>query len=313
MNPFVFSLNSVAPILLMVLLGVMLKRLGVMDFDLTEKLSSLCFKVFIPLQIYRSIYMADFSSAFDLGLLAYGLAATAVVLVLLCLLVPRLIQNKKSAGAYIQGVYRGNIALIGLPLMQGLFGERGEEVISLLLALTILFYNVTATWVLTYYSGNGKPKLMPLLHKIATNPFIIATTLGLVTGLLKPPIPIFIQKTVSSLGTPGTPLALIALGATLKLSEIKASGLVALCATLLRQFFIPVLVLGSALLLGFRNEQLGALFCVFCSPAAAGSYVLAKHLNADHVLAGQILLMTTVFSFASMLLGITLLKTWGFI
>jgi len=312
-NPFLFSFNSVMPILLMVLVGILLRMMKWVDDDFAGRLNDLCFKFFIPVQIYAGIYHTDFNTAFDGGVLSFSLIATVVIFVLVCLIVPLFVKNKASQGAYIQGVFRGNIALIGTSLMQTLYGTPGVALMGVVMPVLVLLYNVCATWALARFSGNGNPDFKTVSKKIITNPFLIAAVLGLLTTVIKPPVPTVINSTISSLGAVGTPLALISLGATLKLSQLKNSGLLALSAGIIRQFIIPVAVLGLAVLLGFREIRLGVLLCIFLTPVASGSYVLAKSMKADHVLAAQILLMTTCLSFVSMLIALTLFRALGYL
>ncbi len=292
---------------------MLLRMVKWIDDDFAGKLNELCFKLFIPLQIYASIYKADFQSAFDSGVMVFGIVATLAVLLLACLLVPRFVKYKKFQGAYIQGLFRGNIALIGTSLMQSLYGSEGVVLMGVLMPVLVFLYNICATWTLARFSGNEKPTFKMILNKLITNPFLIAASLGLLTILISPPIPSIVDKTLNSLGAVGTPLALISLGATLKLKELKHSGLLALSAAIIRQFVIPVLVIGAALALGFRDMRLAAILCIFLTPVASGSYVLAKNMKADHVLAAQILLMTTLLSFVSMLIALTVLRSFHFI
>ena len=297
----------------MVLLGILLRMVKWIDDAFAGRLNDLCFKLFIPLQIYASIYRADFNSAFDSGVLIFGVATTMTVFALACLFVPLFVKEKASRGAYIQGVFRGNIALIGTSLMSALYGTEGVALMGVIMPVLVLLYSICATWALAVFSGNEKPNFKAIMKKLVTNPFLIAAVLGILTILLNPPIPTVMEKTLSSLGAVGTPLALIALGATLKLSDLKHSGLLALSAAAIRQFFIPIIVIGLALLLGFREMRLAVLLCVFLTPVASGSYVLAKSMKADHVLAAQILLMTTSLAFVSMVIALTFLRSFGFL
>lgn len=312
MNPFLFSLNSVGPILIMILLGVVLRQFKQIDDHLAAKLNKLCFNVFIPFQIYKSAYQADLSAAFDLNVMLYIVLSICVIIALLCLIVPRILKDRNQIGSYIQGVFRGNIALIALSLMQEMYGDKGVQSISLVVIVNIVIANVAATAIFAYFAGDQKPAIKPLLKSIMMNPYLIAAFLGLITALIAPPIPTLVSKSISSIAAVGTPLALASLGATLNLKDLKTSGALSMSAALLRQLVIPAIVIPLAILLGFRNESLGIVLCMFAAPTAAGSYVLAKNMNSDHVLAGQILLMTTILSFFTMLVCITCLKALHF-
>ena len=313
MNPFSFSFNAVAPILVMVLLGIFLYRIKAVDDDLAAKLNRICFSLFVPMQVFKGVYRTNLKAVVDTQLLVFTIVSTLIVIGLACALVPRVIKGRPSQGAFIQGIFRGNIALIGLSLMTGLYGSESAGLVSLVIALTIILYNASATYILLVFSGEGKISGKNILKKIVTNPYLISCTLGLIIAYLQPPLAGWITKSVDDIAGIGTPLALIALGASLRISDVRKSGLLALAAGLIRQAVIPAVVIGVALLLGFRDERLGVIFCIFASPTAVGSYVLAKNMHSDHVLAGQILLMTTLLSFFTMMIGLTLLRSLGFL
>ena len=53
---FVFSFNAVAPILLLVLLGLILKKAHFAGEDFFKKANSLVFKVFLPIMLFCNVY-----------------------------------------------------------------------------------------------------------------------------------------------------------------------------------------------------------------------------------------------------------------
>ena len=51
--------------------------------------------------------------------------------------------------------------------------------------------------------------------------------------------------------------------------------------TVTKLIIVPVLVLGTAILLGFRGIDLGSLLAVFASPTAIGAYALVVQMDSD--------------------------------
>lgn len=307
-----FAFNGVAPICLMALIGMLLRRLGWLSRETASKVNQLCFKLFIPMQIFRQIYRSDLSAAADWKLLAFCLGLTALTLALLCLIVPRFIKRRVWAGEFIQGVFRSNSAILGLPLLINLYGDAAGNALSLVLPLMIILYNLCAPVVLMHFSESGQKKQGPaaLLKRVFTNPFLIAALLGTffsATGL-GTLLPDFLTSTVTSLSNVGTPLALIGLGAITEIETVRRCGKTALTASLFRLLLIPIPVLCLGALLGFRGVQMGVLVCFFSTPTAVGGYVLAKNIDGDGELAGQILLQTTLLSFLTMFLTIAALR-----
>lgn len=72
-------------------------------------------------------------------------------------------------------------------------------------------------------------------------------------------------------------------------------------------------VISAAYFAGFRGAHLGALFVVFGTPAAVNSYIMAKNMNNDAKLAGQIIVLSTLFSAFTVALGSFLLFSSGLV
>ena len=77
--------------------------------------------------------------------------------------------------------------------------------------------------------------------------------------------------------------------------------------------FFPVLFLGIALLLGFRDAPLAVLLTVFGAPIAVSSFTMAQQMGGDHALAGQLVVFSSIFSVVTMFLFIFLLKEMAFL
>ena len=307
----IFSLNGVGPVLLMMALGYILRVCGVLDHTGAGRINRLAFVALIPCRLFSQVYSSDLGAVADLKLLGLCVIGSAAVLVGLCLAVPRFIGPGPARGEFIQGVWRGNAAILGIPLITNLYGDAASTVIALPLAVMVIFYNVMAPIVLAVYSGGSRPKAGNVIKKVATNPFLIGTVLGVVFNLLDLKLPVFISKTVDSLGSAGSTVALVALGAMTEVSAFRKSGKQALSASLLRLAVISPLMLILAALLGLRNEQLAAVACFFATPTAVGGFVLAKNVDGDGTLAGQILIMTTLMSLLTMFLTFAALKGAG--
>lgn len=75
----------------------------------------------------------------------------------------------------------------------------------------------------------------------------------------------------------------------------------------------PILFLGLALLLGFRDAPLAVLLTVFGSPIAVSSFTMAQQMGGDDKLAGQLVVFSSLFSIVTMFLMIFFLKEMAFL
>jgi len=97
-----------------------------------------------------------------------------------------------------------------------------------------------------------------------------------------------------------------------KVSASRRAGAAA-AATALKLVIVPLVTVGIAALLGFRNEALGTIFILFGAPSAVSSYIMARNMKNDSDLAAQILLFTTMLCLFTVFSGVFLLKTLALI
>ena len=299
----------------MIFLGYFLRQWKIINEDFVSIGTKIVFNVALPVLLFRQIAASDLTVVFNPGLILYGLGSTVLTVLLMCLIVPGFIKDKPSQGAFIQGVYRGNFAIVGVPLAINMFGETGALPASLMLPFTVPLYNALAVIILTAYSSEAGAKVSfkKILLGIAKNPLIIGIVLGLPFSLIKIQLPALVDSCLSPISSLCTPLALLCLGGQFTIRQLKDNLKLSLIATILRLVVLPAILLAIAVCLGFRGGELGALFIMFMAPTAVSSYVMAKTMHSNDELAAQILIMTTFFSSITLFLGIFLLRSLGFI
>ncbi len=318
MNHFLYSLESVGPLVVLVLIGYILRRKEISGKAFIDTGTSLVFKLSLPVLLFNQISKADLKTVFDPYLILFAMISTLTVIGLLFWLVPRFLKTNPERGAFIQAVYRGNFSILGVPLAISMFTEAGAAPTALLLPFTIPLYNIAAVIILTAFDDTKKDSrnrlaFWPVIKDILKNPLIIGIILGLPFSLLNITLPKVIDQTLTSIASLTTPLALICLGGQFTIQSVKEKLKPALWATALKLVIIPSVMIGIAILLGFHGGQLGAVFILFMAPSAVSSYIMAKNMHSDEMLAGQILLFTTVFSSFTIFIGIFLLHFLGLI
>lgn len=323
MSDILFAINATAPIVLMVVVGYFLKKIGLLDTLLGKNLNKLVFRVFLPVMLFLNVYKIESFAEIDFGFVFYALAAT-LVLFAISLLFPRFITKENAKrGALLQSVFRANYALVGIPLATSLFGERGSIMATVLSAFIVPLFNMLAVVGLSVFSPEKKPSFKRVFIDILKNPLIQAIALGMITlgvralfvkvGIgfrLTDLAPIY--KTLSSLSSIATPLALLALGAQFELSAIPELKAHIIFGVVTRNFIVPLIGIGSALLIGgFEGAHFATFVAVFCTPVAVSSVPMAQEMKADTALAGQLVVWTTVFSALSIFLASYILKAIG--
>ena len=315
MENFLLAFNVVFPIFLIMMLGVILKRKSIVDEKSLNVMNSLIFRLFMPTLLFFNIYnMGDLSTlSFDnLKLLAYAFSSILIVLFLAWLIYIPKVKDKKKLSVLIQGVYRGNFVLFGLSIVDSIYGKEGLATVSLLTIVVIPTFNVLAVIILEYYSGREISKLK-LLKQVFKNPLIIATLLGISFIVLKVNIPKPVYKTLYDISKIATPLAFIVLGAELQFGNMLKNIKYLISVNILRLIGNPLITVGVGKLIGFQGIELVALLSMSACPTAVASYTMAKEMNADGDLAGEIVATTSILSIFTIFCWVLILKNLAWI
>lgn len=307
---FIISLEAVAPMFLIMSIGIFLRRKNFMNETEVKKLNKLVFHVFFPCLMFRNIYGAEIEDAVDLKMIVYGVVMILLVYFTSMAVVVKIEPSNRSRGAMIQAIYRSNFVILGLPIAANLFG--GEKLTTTAVAVTIVvpLFNVLAVVVLEIFRG-GKPDPVKILKGIARNPLIIGAVLGILTVVFQIQLPQLAEDVIDQLKDVATPLALVTLGMSLNLKEMGAEKRNLIICVLGRLVIVPGIALIGAALLGIRGVAFVTLLAVFASPCAVSSFTMAEQMDSDAELAANAVVLSSAFACVTMFLWIFLFKSLG--
>ena len=310
MENFLLALNVVLPIFFIMTLGFLLKKIKMVDEHSLNIMNKLVFRVFMSTLLFLNVYnIGDLSalSMDNLKLLGYAFIIILVVLFIAWLIYMPNVKDRKKLSVLIQGIYRGNFVLFGLAIADSLYGKENLGTVSLLTAIVIPTFNVIAVILLEYYSGNEVNKIK-LIKQVFKNPLIIATLTAIVFLVLKINIPKPVYKAIGDISKIATPLAFLVLGAGLKSGNILKNLKYLISVNILRLIGNPLITVGLGKLLGFQGIELVALLSMSACPTAVASYTMAKEMNADGDLAGEIVATTSMLSIFTIFCWVLILR-----
>lgn len=312
MDNFILSFNVVMPLFLTMLFGYLLKLTHFLDDEFLAKLNRLSFNCFLPIMLFMNVYGAsgDLSEVFNFKLLAYASGAVLVCTLLLCLIIPKIEPENRRRGVLIQGIYRSNFAIFGIPIANSLYGSEGSAVTAIVIAVVVPFFNILAVIVLESFRS-GKTSLKTITKQIIKNPLIIGSVLGILFLLTGLKLPIFLEKTVGDISKIATPLALIILGGSFHFSSVKTHLKQLILGVTGRLVLVPLIFIPIAMALGFRDVELATLIALFGAPTAVSSYTMAQQMGGDSELADHLVVFSALFSAITMFLWIYLAKSLG--
>lgn len=314
-NDFLFSVSATLPVFAVMVLGWLLRRAGFLTEGFCKTGNKLVFRLCLPAMLLRQMASMRLSDFVDGGFLLYAFAGTLLTVLLFWLLARILLRDKTQVGAFAQGSFRGNTALLGTVLLESICGSRTYAPLIILAAVPL--YNVLSVIILSLEAGGGgaldRKRLWDALKGVARNPILWGILLGLPFALFSLPIPAPADKVLSMLGNLASPLSLLVIGGTFRWQAALQKKGPTLGASFLKLVALPALLLPPAALLGFRSDALVALLVLSGTPSAVSSYIMAENMGNDGVLANGIVAVTTLLSALSITLWIFLLRTLNLI
>ena len=307
MENLILSFNVVAPLCFVMALGYILKYLKMFDENTIKAMNSVAFKTFLPTLLFYNIYTTDLRSVFNPKLMIFAALSIIIIFTLLFLFIPMIEKEDNKKGVMIQGIFRSNFVLFGIPVATSLVGEGNVGTTALLIGVVVPLFNFLAVVCLETFRG-GCIDIKKIIYGIVTNPLIIGSLLALILLLLNINLPTFIISTIKDVSKIATPLSLILLGASFSFSNIKKYLRETLIVVIGKLIVMPVLIVFCAYYVGFRDISLLTLMIMSASPTAISSFQMAKEMGGDGDLASQIVVFTSAFSIVTVFLWIFALK-----
>lgn len=311
MESLFIALDTVLPLFFMMLVGLAVRLAGLLNEASARQVNKVIFKTFLPLLVFINIYNSDLTADLRSDLLFFGAAGVLIEFLVSLVLVLLTEQDNAKRGVMLQGMFRSNFVLYGIPITTALFGSQAAGMASVLIAVIIPMFNALAVLALEMFNGQ-RPNLWKVLGGIVTNPLILASAAGILCNWLGFTLPNPVYETVSSLGGIATPLAFVVLGASLNFGDTGRCLRPLLLTLLVKLLVYPAAFIGAGIGLGFRGPELAVILTLFGSPIAVSSFTMAQQMGGDDQLAGQLVVFSSVLSIGTIFLLIWGLKYFAF-
>lgn len=312
MESIKLSFEAVMPIVILMLVGYVVKKLKISDKKSFDAMNKLIFKIFLPVLLFYNIYTTETSDIVDVKLIAFCVIGILFIFALGYIAALLLTKENKKRGVILQGLFRGNFAILGIPLVSYICGEKTIGLASLMVAVIIPAFNILAVVALeAFRGGNSKPSIIKLIRGVISNPLIIGCVAGLIFFALDIRLPHLVEKSVRDISSIATPLSIVVLGAVFEFSDIKGNFRENVITVISRLVIVPLIIIPAAVLFGFSGEALACILVVFASPVAVSSLAMAQQMDGDEALSVQVIATSTAFCIITLFLWIFALNYLG--
>ena len=305
-----FAFSVTGPIFIILALGIILARTGVITDAFIDAGSKLVFNVTLPALLFITISKTNLEHIANVSLIVYGFMATLVVFVLLEWVARFVIHPPQERGVVVQGAFRSNMGIVGLAYCANAYGEVGMAAASIYLGPVTILFNVLAVITLNR-SLNKHRSVAGTLFDIAKNPLILGIVLAIPVAWTHWQLPAILLQSGEYFAQMTLPLALLCTGASLSLKALREDSRNAFIASTGKLTMVPFIITLGGYWLGFRNMDLGILFLMTSSPTAAASYIMVRAMSGNAILAANIIALTTVGSILVASIGVALLRHLG--
>ena len=218
---FWICINAVIPLMIYLIIGMLVKRVGLINDDEVHRFNRLVFIVLFPPMMFENLYGAKLSTALNPRLIVFALVFILSYIALSIPVVQKLEKKPETRGAMIQAMYRSNFVLMGLPIAINICGAGNVSKTAILITIIVPTYNVLAVIILEYYRG-GRASISKMLRKIVTNPIILGAVAAGIVISFNITVPKSIGRVVYSLSECTTPMAMMLLGASFNIKSVKS-------------------------------------------------------------------------------------------
>lgn len=287
------------PIFLVMVIGYILKQIGMLNDNFVTVANKFNFKVTLPFMLFKDIAGVDIKAVFDIKYVLFCAIVSTICFWVVWGTAKLLVRDKTLRGAFVQSSFRGSAAVMGLAFIQNIYGSSAMG--PLMIVSAVPLYNIFSVIVLTFEANDStgidkKAKIRQAGINICKNPIILSILAGLIVGLLGIQFPTLVNKTVSSVAQMATPLALITIGAGFEGRKALAKIAPTMAASMIKLVLQPLVFLPVAAWMGFSGEKMIAILIMLASPTTPSCYIMAKSMNNDEVLTASVIVTTTLMA-----------------
>ncbi len=288
---------ALVPIFLLIAIGWAVRALWIREDEMWRPIERLAYYLLIPALVIHDLYSADLGSLPFSRMVVALLGAIFIVSAILVIARPLLSRILVNGDAGFTSVFQGSVRVnffIILAAAPALLPADGAALVIVAVAFFTVTVNFLSVLVLARWGAEGEADLGQLAKRLLTNPFIVATAIGIALNLAAVPLPHVADATLTMLAGAGVPLALLTAGSGLRLASIGAHLPGILAASALRLVAMPAIAFALGSLLGLEASVQAMLVLFHAQPTSTSSYVLARQMGGDHELMAAILTTHTL-------------------
>jgi malonate transporter and related proteins len=288
---------ALLPVFIVILIGFGLRRSGVIGEAQWAGLDQLCYFVLFPAIIFKEIASADFSGVPVLQMAGAMVLAVCVMIGLLVALNRPLMAGLGMNGPQFTSLVQGSarwhtfIAFAIIPLQ---FGPAALSLGAVSAAAMTPLLNILCVIVMARFAAEAKLSARKLLLSIIRNPFVFSSLGGVAWQVSGLELPGMALQVLDMIGRGALGLALLTVGAGLRLGDAISSWPPVATAVVLKLLAMPLIMAGMLMLMGVEGQAFAVAMLCAAVPTGSGAYVLARQMGGDAPMVANMLTLQVI-------------------
>ena len=292
--------ETVLSIFGLVALGYLSGWSGLLRLSTGDGLSEFAVGVALPALLFRTMVGADFHGTVPWLLWLCYFAAAGLTWTVGHLVTTRVFRRDAAAGV-VGGVGSAfsNTVLLGIPLVLGVFGQPGMEILSLIVAVHLPILMAASIILFEIFGRRDGEPLPPselaleFLRKLTANPLIVGILAGLAWRIAGLPLPPLAVRFVDALAGIAGPLALFAMGLGLRKFGISGNVVPAVTLSAMKLLLMPAIALAIVWFAGLPPLVAKVAVATAALPSGINSYLIAVQFGTGQALASNQMTIST--------------------
>jgi malonate transporter and related proteins len=285
----------------------------VLDPTAIKALSDLCFLLFLPCLLFRSMATARFEGS-DLTLLAVYFGVSLVWFSCVALY-SRRNSAQSMAGAIVMGLGAvfSNTVQLGIPIQKLAFGDAGLKLHLSIIALHSLVLLTTATvWLevsRARASAHDHSLGRNIFHVVKTSvlhPVILPILIGLLWGFAEFPLPPWADQPLGFLASAAGPLMLVLMGAQLATMRLSEHLRAAFALTVAKNCIHPLLIFAVPWALDLSPLAIAVAVTCAALPIGSNVFLFAQRYSVNEHVTTAATAISSLAALASLTIALAL-------
>lgn len=280
---FFVTLSQITFLVCLIAIGFILVRVGIVKDEAADVLAKLETYLFCPAVVMQSA-MQNFTveklkSAGILFILGFVITMAIIPFAIV-------LARVFTKDAYLQNIYKyaftfGNFGYMGNAVVLALFPEYFFEYVMFTLPLYVhIFAWIIPSWLLA--DADAKPSVKERIKNIV-NPMFVALIIGIIIGIAKISVPMWLDSVVSASANCMSPIAMLLTGIAVAGTNLKSTfkNVSVYTVSFIRLIVIPLVFIGVLYILNPSKVIVICAMVAFSMPLGLNTIIFPRAHGRD--------------------------------